>query len=75
MWCQATASDRLGLTSTPWLFLCVTEDTAALFLCPWMVKSAFGFPPTPTPLPPAHLLYTEFVILVEFRKSSQNPAV
>ena len=53
--------------------MAVTEDTALLFASLWMVLPAFGFPPTPnahpTPLPPAHPLYTSSLILQELKKT------
>ena len=54
--------------STQWLFLCAHA---------WMASLALLWLPTrPHPHPPAHPLYTESVISVEFRKKvSQNPAV
>ena len=84
MQCQTAAHDRLGLTRGLWLSLCLLKTQQ---LCShsngwYNLPSASHLPPTPTPppshppnpLPPARPLYTEFVILMEFRKMSQNPA-
>ena len=70
---QTAPHGSLGLPCGLYQFMSLTEGTALLFEFEWVLYRAFGSPPAPTahpiPLPPAHPLLTQSLILQELKKT------